>query len=36
MLVKSANLVEIQPIAPDEGVRSKASSLIIISIKPLS
>ena len=35
MLVKYANLVKIQPIAPDKGVRPKASSLLIISIKPL-
>ena len=35
MLVKYANLVKIQPIAPDEGVRPKASSLLIILIKPL-
>ena len=36
MIVKYANLVKIQPIAPDKGVRSKASSLLIILIKPLS
>ena len=33
MLVKYANLVKIQPIAPDKRVRLKASSLLIISIK---
>ena len=36
MLVKYANLVNIQPIAPDKGVRPKASSLLFILIKPLS
>ena len=36
MLVKYANLVKIQPIAPDKGVRPKVSSLLIILIKPLS
>ena len=36
MLAKYANLVKIQLIAPDKGVRPKASSLLIILIKPLS
>ena len=36
MLVKYANLVKIQPIAPDKGVRPTASSLLIILSKPLS
>ena len=40
MLVQYANLVRIQPITPDKGVRPrprpKASSLLIILIKPLS
>ena len=35
MLVKYANLVKIQPIPPDKEVRHKASSLLIILIKPL-
>ena len=35
MLVKYVNLVKIQPVAPDKGVRLKASSLLIILIKPL-
>ena len=36
MLAKYANLVKIQLIGPDKGVRPKASSLLIILIKPLS
>ena len=36
MLVKYANLVKIQPIAPDKRVRPKAYSLLIILFKPLS
>ena len=35
MLVKYVNLVKIQLVAPDKGVRPKASSLVIILIKPL-
>ena len=35
MLVKYVNLVKIQPVAPDKGVHLKASSLLIILIKPL-
>ena len=36
MLLKYANLVKIQPIALDKEVRPKASSLLIVLIKPLS
>ena len=36
MLVKYANFVKIQPIAPDERVQRKASSLLVILIEPLS
>ena len=36
MIAKYANLVKIQAIAPDKGVRPKSSSLLIILIKPLS
>ena len=36
MLVKYANFVKIQPIAPDKRVRPKASSLLVILIEPLS
>ena len=36
MLMKYANLVKIQAIATDKGLCPKASSLLIISIKPLS
>ena len=36
MLVKYPNLVKIQPIAPDKGVRPKVSTLLITLIKPLS
>ena len=36
MLVKYANFVKIQPIAPDKRVRPKASSLVVILIEPLS
>ena len=36
MLVKYVNFIEIQPIAPDKRVRPKASSLLVISIEPLS
>ena len=35
MLVKYANFVKIQPIAPDKRVRPKASKLIVILIEPL-
>ena len=33
--MKYANIVKIQPIAPDERVRIKASNLIVILIEPL-
>ena len=36
MLVKYANFVKIQPIAPDERVRPKASNLLVILIESLS
>ena len=36
MLVKYANFVKIQPIAPDKRVRPKASNLLFILIEPLS
>ena len=36
MLVKYANFVKIQPIAPDKRVRPKASNLLVNSIEPLS
>ena len=36
MLVKYANFVKIQPIAPDKRVRSKASNLLVDLIEPLS
>ena len=36
MLVKYANSVKIQPIAPDKRVRPKASNLLVILIEPLS
>ena len=36
MLVKYANFVKIQPIAPDKRVRTKASNLLVILIQPLS
>ena len=36
MLVKYANFVKIQPIAPDKRVRPKASKLLIDVIEPLS
>ena len=36
MLVKYANFVKIQPIAPDKRVRPKASNLLVILIEPLS
>ena len=36
MLVKYANFVKIQPIAPDERVRPKASNLPVDLIQPLS
>jgi len=36
MLVKYANIVKIQPIAPDKRVRTKASNLLDILIEPLS
>ena len=36
MLVKYANFVKIQPIAPDKRVQPKASSLLVILIEPLS
>ena len=35
MLVKYANFVKIQPIAPDKRVRPKASNLLVILIEPL-
>ena len=36
MLVKYANFVKIQPIAPDKRVRPKHSILLVILIEPLS
>ena len=36
MLVKYANFVKIQPIAPDKRVRPKASNLLVILIESLS
>ena len=36
MLVKYANVVKTQPIAPDKRVRAKASNLLVILIEPLS
>ena len=36
MLVKYANFVKIQPIAPDKRVRTKASNLLVILTEPLS
>ena len=36
MLVKYANFVKIQPIAPNKRVRPKASNLLADLIKPLS
>ena len=36
MLVKYANFVKIQPIAPDKRVRTKASNLLAILIEPVS
>ena len=36
MLAKYANFVKIQPIAPDERVRAKASNFLVILIEPLS
>ena len=36
MLVKYANFVKIQPIAPYKRVRPKASNLLVILIEPLS
>ena len=36
MLVKYANFVKIQPIAPDKGVRPKASNSLVDLIEPLS
>ena len=36
MLVKYANFVKIQPIAPDKRVRPKASNLLVNLIEPLS
>ena len=36
MLVKYANVVKIQPIAPDKRVRNKASNLLAVLIEPLS
>ena len=35
MLVKYANFVKIQPIAPDKRARPKASNLLVILIEPL-
>ena len=31
-----ANIVKIQPIAPDKRVRAKASNLLVVLIEPLS
>ena len=36
MLVKYANFVKIQPMAPDKRARPKASDLLVILIEPLS
>ena len=36
MLVKYANFVKIQPIAPDKRERPKASNLLVTLIEPLS
>ena len=36
MLVKYANFVKIQPIAPDKRGRPKPSNLLVILTKPLS
>ena len=36
MLVKYANFVKIQPIAPDKRARLKASNLLVDLIEPLS
>ena len=36
MLVKYANFVKIQPIAPDKRGRPKPSNLLVILIEPLS
>ena len=36
MLVKYANFVKIQPIAPDKRARPKAYNLLVILIQPLS
>ena len=36
MLVKYANFVKIQPIAPDKRVQPKASHSLVILIEPLS
>ena len=36
MLVKYANFVKIQPVAPEKRVRPKASNLLVISVEPLS
>ena len=36
MLVKYANFVQIQPIAPDKRVRPIASNLLVDLIEPLS
>ena len=36
MIVKYANFVKIQPIAPDKRVRPKASNSLVILIEPLS
>ena len=36
MLVKYANFVKIEAIAPDKRVRPKASNLLVILIEPLS
>ena len=36
MLVKYANFVKTQPIAPDKRMRPKASSFLVNLIEPLS
>ena len=36
MLVKYANFVKIQPLAPNKRVRPKASNLLVILMEPLS
>ena len=36
MLVKYANFVKIQPIAPDKRVRPKPSNLLVTLTEPLS